>query len=57
MHAAKKEEICERSLLLVRRRFSHMQEQRLKDFSLKQCTEMIRGKVGVVPAEQSRCHA
>jgi hypothetical protein len=34
-----------------------MQEQRFKDFSLKQCTEVIGSKVGVVPAEQSRCHA
>ena len=46
-----------RSLLLIRRCFSHVQKQRFKDFSLKQRTQMIGGKVGVVPAEQSRCHA
>ena len=47
----------ERSLLLIRRRFSHVQEQRFKDFSLEQCTEMIGGEVGVIPPEQSRRHA
>ena len=47
----------ERRLLLTRRCFSHVQKQRFKDFGLKQCAEMIGGKVGVVPAEQSRCHA
>ena len=48
---------CERRFLFIRRCFSHVQKQRFKDFSLKQCTEMIGGKVGVVSAEQSRCHA
>ena len=47
----------ERNLLLIRRCFSHVQEQRFKDFRLKQCTEMIGGEVGVVPAKESRCHA
>ena len=46
-----------RSLPLIWRRFSHVQEQRFEDLSLKQCTEMIGGKVGVLPTEQSRCHA
>ena len=42
----------QRGLLLIGRCFSHMQEQWFEDFSLKQCTEMIGGKVGVVPAER-----
>jgi hypothetical protein len=46
-----------RSLLLIRCCFSHVKEQWFKDFSLEQCTEMIGGKVGVIPVEQSRRHA
>ena len=47
----------ERSLLLIRRRFSHVQKQGFKNFSLEQRTEMIGGKDGIIQAEQSRCHA
>ena len=47
----------ERSLLRIRPCISYVQEQRLKDFSLQQRAEMIGSKVGVVSAEQSRCHA
>src|ERR1700722_4036780 len=42
---------CVCSLLLIRCCFSHVQEQRFKDFSLEQCTEMIGGEVGVIPAD------
>src|SRR3984893_19550149 len=45
------------SLLLIRRCFSHVQEQRLKNFSLKQCTEMLGGEVRGLPAEQAVWHA
>jgi hypothetical protein len=47
----------QRSLPLIWGCFSHAQKQRFKDFGLKQCTQMIRGKIGIVWAEHSGCHA